>query len=287
MISRRDSLGLFAGMAAASAIAADGDKNPVAANDSWTGSQDGLLRALMKLRAALDDRVTLEWFKGVVYGVADSAMTPLFTVNAVAFAFYEETQAGDFRGRRVEVTYHGDLGRDQLIERFENPYTGRAVEVPTSRTPLTDAVIGRNGLVVPTRIGPMRVEAESKLGPGLVNGERCWVRLDTRSSVFADGVDAPVNEYGESISYAGASREVADPAVVSAACQLNYTNAMSWRPWLQMQGRPGHTITAAIGEKVESLDSLPADLRAFVRDRHPDLAGDARAVLSASMPEAG
>ena len=287
MISRRDSLGLVAGMAVASVAAAEDDQAMTAVDDSWTRSQAGLLRTLMKLRAALDDRVTLEWFKGVVYGVADSAMTPLFTVNAVAFAYYEETQAGDFRGRRVEVTYHGDLERDRLIERFDNPYTGGTVDVPLSRTPLQDAVIGRNGLVVPARIGPMRIEAETGLGPGLVNGGRCWVRLDTRSTVFADGVDAPVNEYGESITYAGDSREVADPGVLSAACQLSYTNAMSWRPWLQMQGRPGHTMTAACGEKVESLAELPPDLRDFVRTRHPDLAEDARAVLSASMAQPG
>ena len=139
----------------------------------------------------------------------------------------------------------------------------------------------------PTRIGPLRVEADTRLGPGLVNGERCWVRLDTRSTLFADGVEPPVNEYGESISYAGASHEVADPAILSAPCQISYTNAMSWRPWLGMAGRAGHTMTAASGEKVESLAAVPADLRDFVRRQHPDLAEDARAVLSASLPEPG
>lgn len=281
MISRRQSLGLLAGMAAASATGTR------AADAGWTSSDEGLLRALMKLRAALDDRITLEWFKGVVYGVVDSAMTPLFTVNAVAFAFYRQTEAGDFRGRRIEVTYHGDLERDLLIESFVNPYTGQRLEVPTSRTPLQDAVIGRNGLVPPERIGPLRVEAETKLGPGIVNGERCWVRLDTRSTLFADGVDAPVTVYGESMSYAGNSRDVVDSAVLCAPCQISYTNTMSWRPWLQMADRPGHTMTVASGEKVESLDAVPADLRRFVRERHPDLAGDTRAVLSASLTEAG
>jgi hypothetical protein len=287
MINRRESLGLVAGAAVAS-VAGAGDEPAINPSDhSWTGSQQGLLRALMKLRASLDDRVTLEWFRGVVYGVVDSAMTPLFTVNAVAFAYYQQTQAGVFRGRRVEVTYHGDLQRDQLIEDFENPYTGQTVEVPTSRTPLQDAVIGPDGLVPPERIGRMRVEADTRLGPGLVNGDRGWVRLDTRSTLFIDGVESPVSEYGESMSYAGASRDIADPAVLSAPCQISYTNVMSWRPWLGMDGRSGHTITVASGEKVESLAAVPRELAEFVRSRHPDLAEDARAVLSTSMPEPG
>ncbi len=285
MISRRTSLGLIAGAAFTSAARTEALLADNSRDDSWTESQEGLLNALMKLRAALDDRLTLEWFKGVVYGIVDSAMTPLFTINAVAFAFYERAESGDFRGRRIEVTYHGDLERNQPIEHFVNPYTGRTVAVSLSRTPLQEAVIGRNGLVMPARIGPLRVKAETRLGPGLVNAERCWVRLDTRSTLFAEGIKVPVNEYGESMSYAGKSRDVADPAILAAPCQISYTNAMSWRPWLGMEGRPGHTMTVASGEKCESLGAVPRDLADFVRYRHPDLAGDARAVLSENAPQ--
>lgn len=285
MISRRESLGLVAGMAFASKPCAQA-KTVIGASDRWTESQEGVLHALMKLRAALDERVTLEWVKGIVYGVVDSAITPLFTVNAVAFASYRQSEDGEFSGRRVEVTYHGDLEHDRLIEHFENPYTGETVDVPLSRTPLQDVSIGHSGLVMPASIGPLRVEAETCLGPGLVNGERCWVRLDTRVSLLANGVASPVNEYGESMSYCGENHAVLDPKVLSASCQISYTNAMTWRPWLQMQGSPGHTLTIASGEKVESLEDVPAELRAFVRVHHPDLAEGAREVLSARLPGA-
>jgi len=280
MINRRDSLGLLAGMAVVSTSAADAGPGRGSADDSWTRSEDGLLHALMKLRAALDDRVTLEWFKGVVYGVVDSAMTPMFTVNAVAFAFYREADDGSFRGKRIEVTYHGDLASNARLDTCANPYNGEIMEVPVSRTPLQDAVIDRNGLVAPSRMGEMRIESQPGLGPGQVNGERCWVRLDTRTRLFVDGVPAPVLTYGESISYCGLNRDVLDDAIVAAPCEISYTNIMSWRPWMKMQGIAGHSTTVASGQKVESLADVPPDLASFVREQHPDLAGDPYAALT-------
>ena len=69
--------------------------------------------------------------------------------------------------------------------------------------------------------------------------------------------------------------------------QISYYNLMSWRPWMMMDGVAGHSISIATGEKVWRLAELPADLRQFVADEHPDLAADALAVLTAESPGAG
>lgn len=285
MITRRESLALAAGLALSPVAsgAANGVRSVGA--DDWTRTPDGLLQALMKLRAALDDRMTLEWFQGVVYGVVDSAMLPLFTVNAVAFAHYQLADDGSFRGRRAEVTFHTGLGDTRLLEKFENPYTGDQVNVPMSRTPNSDAVIDRNGLVAPRRVGTVRIASEPSLGPGKVNGERCWVRLDTRTRVYVDGQTDPVTTYGESLTYAGRNQDILDARVLSAPCQISYMNVMNWRPWMQMGKQPGHSTTVASGEKVESLAEVPKDLRSFVEQHHPDLAQDPRAALAIRAPE--
>ena len=279
MISRRESLALVAGLALSPAAFSQANTFTGAGADAWTRTPDGLLQALMKLRAALDDRMTLEWFQGVVYGVVDSTMLPLFTVNAVAFAHYQLADDGSFRGRRAEVTFHTALGDTRVLERFENPYTGEQVDVPMSRTPNSDAVIDRNGLVAPSRVGAVRIESEPSLGPGKVNGERCWVRLDTRTRVFVDGNPSPITTYGESLTYAGRNRDILDPQVLSAPCQISYMNVMNWRPWMRMGALAGHSTTVASGEKVESLAEVPKDLRSFVEQQHPDLADDPRAAL--------
>ncbi|MFT7288271.1 MAG: hypothetical protein ACI87W_002388 [Halieaceae bacterium] len=282
MISRRESLALAAGVALSSVATGAAQDLSASYSDAWTHTPDGLLRGLMKLRAALDGRMTLEWFQGVAYGVVDSAMLPLFTVNAVAFAHYRLSGDGVFNGRRAEVTYHTSLDSKRVLERFENPYNGETVDVPMSRTPNQDAVIGRGGLVAPERVGAIRIESESSLGPGTVNAERSWVRLDTRTRLFMDSAPTPMSSYGESITYAGSTRDILDTQVLSAPCQISYTNVMNWRPWMKMGELVGHTTTVANGEKVESLAALPRDLRMFVEQHHPDLAQDPRAALALS-----
>lgn len=281
LISRRQSIALLAGLSLAATDRAETGPNGARQIDEWTRTQEGLLGALMKLRAALDDRITLEWFQGVVYGVVDSAMLPLFTVNAVAFAHYSLADNGRFRGRRAEVTYHTALNEERVLERFRNPYTGGLVAVPLSRTPNQDAVISHNGLVAPQRVGPLRIESEPSLGPGTVNGDRSWVRLDTRTRIFSDGNPSPITTYGESITYAGQTQDILDPHVLSAPSQISYMNVMNWRPWMEMGELAGHTTTVASGEKVESLQGLPTELQTFVREHHADLAEDPRAALAA------
>ena len=288
MINRRESLGLFTGALMAATVSSGGAATHDGSDAGGpSGAAPDLLKSLMKLRAALDDRMTLEWFQGVVYGVVDSAMMPLFSVNAVAFAWSQQAEDGSFRGRRAEVTYHGDLVSGERLSTFANPYNGKTLEVPMSRTPSQDAVIDSNGLVVPGQLGPLRVEGFPSLGPITVNGARSWVRMDTRTSLFAPGVEQAVTEYGESISYAGRTADLLDQTLMSAPCQISYTNIMSWRPWMQMDGRSGHTVTVASGEKVESLAEVPPELSEFVRAEHPDLAEDARAAIAvASQPDA-
>lgn len=282
MMNRRQSLGLLAGAAMAAGAGPAGAAAHGTGEGNWTRDPEGLLRGLMKLRASLDDRMTLEWFKGIVYGVVESSVTPFFTVNAVAFAWYARAEDGSYRGRRAEVTYHGDLATDRRISAFENPYNGSKMDVPLSRTPAMDAVIDRTGLVLPARMGPLRLEAQPSLGPALVNGERCWIRLDTRSKVYAPGNDQPLTVYNESLSYAGRSADLDDKSVLSAPCQISYNNLMSWRDWMRMDGIPGHSITVASGEKVLSLAEVPGELRDFVEQQHPDLAKDPRAALAAA-----
>ena len=68
MISRRESLALVAGLALSPVAPTRANTFTGAGADAWTHTPDGLLQALMKLRAALDDRMTLEWFQGGFLG---------------------------------------------------------------------------------------------------------------------------------------------------------------------------------------------------------------------------
>ncbi|MEE4186682.1 MAG: DUF1838 family protein [Gammaproteobacteria bacterium] len=239
------------------------------------------LRALIKLRGALDNRVTLEWVAGRVYGVVGAERAPLFTLNAVAFAQYKQTGDNTFTGRRVEVVFHGDLETGERINSFLNPYTGAVVPIPEQRTPLALFEVGTDGLRLPAQMGPMAIATESEIGEPLVQNGRLWLRLDTRNRfMLPDG--KVVSHYAESMVYTGAAEAVSDPEQLAVKADISYTNVMSWRPWMAMGAQQGHTLSSAHGEKVESLQAVPDYLQRFVKAEHPDLADDPAAVLNAS-----
>ena len=275
-MNRRQSLGLLAATLLPAVVNAG-----AAAATPDLSSPESRFRALMLLRAALDDRLTMEWIKGVIFGVVDSALKPLFSVNSVAFAYYRSQPDGSFRGRRVEVIYHGDLVTGQRLESFLNPYTGATVEVPMERSGPMDAVLTINGLGLPPRLGPMSLQGETVIRPAVVRGPRLWISMETRTRLFPPNATRAVSMYNETMTYAGLLADISGDERRSAPSQLSYSNLMSWRPWLQMGNIAGHTVTNGSGEKVESLQELPEDLRDFVSQQHPDLARDARAVLDA------
>lgn len=269
------------GMTAAAGASAVGLSPLAGAADmsNFAGPTSRLL-ALIKLRGALDERVTVEWVAGRVYGVVAAERTPLFTLNAVAFAQYQQTDNETFAGRRVEVVYHGDLETGDRISSFVNPYTGDVVQIPEQRTPLARFEVGTDGLRLPATMGPMSIATESEIVQPLIQNGRLWLRLDTRNMfTLPDGKVA--SHYAESMVYTGAADAVSDPEQLSVKADVSYTNVMSWRPWMAMGARQGHTLSSAHGEKVASLRDVPEHLQRFVTAEHPDLADDAAAVLNA------
>jgi hypothetical protein len=279
MMTRRQSLELMmAGLMASNGAGA-------AAGGSQRldlASPADLLAAMIKLRAATDGSLAIEWLKGVQYGQVDAVLTPFFTLNSVTLSWYRPAAGGSFQGRRLEVVWHGDLATNRPISEFRNPYTGQVVAVETARTGPLPVMFTTAGLVLPPRLGDKRIEAESSIGPVITGGRHVWIRFDTRSRVYDPGADRPGFTYNETTTYQGHLDEVADPAVASARCQVSYTSVLGFKPWMAMGDIRGSISNNATGEKVATLAALPVDMQEYLAARHPDLLRDPRAALDAA-----
>lgn len=242
-----------------------------------------LLTAMMKLRAATDGTLAIEWLKGVQYGQVDAVLTPFFTLNSVTLSWYRPADGSSFRGRRLEVVWHGDLATNRPISEFRNPYTGQVVSVEAARTGPLPVVFTTAGLVLPPKLGDERIEAESSIGPAIVGGRHVWIRFDTRSRVYPPGAERPGFTYNETTTYQGHLDEVTDPAVTNARCQVSYTSVLGWKPWMAMGDIRGSISNNSNGEKVASLAALPPDMQEYLAERHPDVFRDPRAALDATQ----
>jgi len=241
-----------------------------------------LLTAMLKLRAATDGSLAIEWLKGVQYGQVDAVLTPFFTLNSVTLSWYRPAPDGSFQGRRLEVVWHGDLATNRPLGEFRNPYTGQVVPVEAARTGPLPVVFTTAGLMLPPRLGAKRIEADSSIGPAITGGRHVWIRFDTRSRVYDPGADRPGFTYNETTTYQGHLDEVTDPAVASARCQVSYTSVLGFKPWMAMGDIRGAISNNATGEKVASPAALPADMQEYLAARHAELLRDPRAALDSA-----
>ena len=82
------------------------------------------MTAVMKIYGATDDRVCFGFVQGLFYGLVAQKLTPLYGILAATFNRYVQHSDGTYDGRALEVAYPLDLETGDLLEKFENPYTG-------------------------------------------------------------------------------------------------------------------------------------------------------------------
>jgi hypothetical protein len=98
--------------------------------------------------------------------------------------------------------------------------------------------------------------------------------------MFAPGTPQPVFVYNETTTYQGSLKQVEDPEVTMADCQVSYTSVLGWKPWMQMGNLRGHLSNSANGEKLSRFAALPPDMLDFLRGAYPDIYRDPMASLA-------
>jgi hypothetical protein len=85
----------------------------------------------------------------------------------------------------------------------------------------------------------------------------------------------PLETSGEKLNVASSSTlkakwsQIVDPTVFAAPAEFSYTATSDWLPWMLMGQSPGFVVWHEVGRKYFSIDELPADAVAKVRQVHP------------------
>ena len=64
---------------------------------------------------------------------------------------------------------------------------------------------------------------------------------------------------------------MADRSLASAPALSNYTEFLSWQPWLQMGQLPGGMLTRGYGKKFGPESKMPADIRRKLEQTVPEI----------------
>lgn len=290
MLERRALLAGLSGLPLLAAATARVGDYPVLSNIEL--DEDAMLDFYLKLRHSLDDRVTIGWVDAVNYAHSGGETFPLYRLLAATWRRTFRTESGPRTTVAIEIAFFLDMQTGQLLERLRMPITGKTVDVPLYRSgPSTTDVVARSDR---TREFSMRQEtregesffttgrsiSQSFLSQPQRRGDDFYLREDLSTRVYSAENSPPAFFYREWTVTRGSWSALQDPTRSMVPIDLAYSATTAWRPWMQMDGVPGHTVQNGLGSRTDRFDELPADLQGLAGRHHPDLVEDPAAALA-------
>lgn len=232
------------------------------------------LHTMIRIMGRTDGGVAIRHSDGVLSAIIDQATTQILGISQQVFTRHRLNDDGSFDAVYLELVYFSDLQTGSVLETWNNPYTGKAVVVPTQ-------VLG------PTRIKiPLSLNVINEPYPmeGIVNTH--W--LEPRPSlggdaIFNERIDSyvpPMTEGGaplkfhEVFSFRAPLAALADKSLAHVPATVDKVNVISWRPWMEMGNIDGVTMSRGAGRVVSDYDEVPQYIRQRNETFFPDVIAD-------------
>ncbi|TXS91982.1 DUF1838 domain-containing protein [Parahaliea maris] len=282
-LSRRSALGLMGATAAGAvlpgqmALGAGGVTKVPDLADAAT-----LSSAFRKTAYSMDEKVYFWWLRGTRFGVVDAEATPFWDMYVGTWFTTKDLGEGDYEVTMAGANFYTPPGSTELLESFQNPYTGETVPVSYRAPKPWKTVMGPEGgaAFAPDMPG-MKMTRSTAAGPGWIEGDDVVIRGDML--VYAEPLDPDsdkkafrVNDWS---TYVAKLSDVADPAVKSAPCVQYFTDILTWPKWLNMGDQPGSYVSRCFGRKVASVEEMPATWRKLFAQALPEAAKDPVSLL--------
>ena len=230
------------------------------------GDPASALRAFMKARASLDGSDTFTWFAGTVHAWEPSgAHRVLFGFEGYNVARAVEVDGGfDLLAR--EAVFYVDPATDEILEKWDNPFTGEPVEVvPVWNDPVN----------FPLRLGGPRptVVTATAVGDEVCFNQDIFLAYPSPlpRAEFPDSSQDDLYKAAELFQFFSPADALHSDAVGSAPTRITWTRLAPWLPWMGMADRPGMLVYHGRGTKLTSgAGDLPSHIRAAVESAKPE-----------------
>lgn len=285
-LSRRQALG---GLALASFGLGRVAAQPAPAAAPGASSVDlespaGLLTSLVRMRGSLDERLCYIWLRGLRYTLIDGEAKPLCGYLGGSITRYRRLADDMFEFLLYEISYYTDIRSGEVLEKLRMPRTGREVSVPLYRTGPGRHVIkmaneeeldwSRKRTTsdeLARQIAPdAKIFYSFNARPAQTFHGSAWLRCDSFTRLKPLDPKAAGMFYKEAITYQGSLADLARPGP-QVDTNISFAIATAWRPWMEMTGVDGHTMTDGVGGKVLDILDMPEDFVRFTRQHHPDV----------------
>jgi hypothetical protein len=221
----------------------------------------------VKLGATLDGSPAFWVYSGVIYGVRPGRRPlPILTLAGGQSSWAERRPNGDFMVRGAILTFFRDPDSNAFLETFDNPLTGKRNLVKANS-------LSGGGLLYPADGSSARLDGEVKAGvvapKGFEAGDLHQPLGAVRWSVVGSSVTLMTDRaWNVAVQpQLEAQTQFADRDAFfnrrrrRMTARFSATTIVPWMAWMEMGDSPGHLVWHSSGEKVFSIDDMPADYR--------------------------
>ena len=213
------------------------------------------------------------WWKGSAYAqVPGEKDRHLFNVEGMNIRHcknYKDKQRGyGFRSVSREVLFYLDPETNEMLETWENPWTGEVVEVMHVAN---DPVNMRGPLYAFSTDGkPFKFNGLFVGGRVITTGEAPLFYKNPLAGDYQDYVGNMYHAMEALNSYAYADELLDGDTDKLDRYTLSWARFSEWLPWMKMRGRTGMMIFTTVGGRVDSWNDLPDRMKQEIRANYPD-----------------
>ena len=233
---------------------------------------EGAIEAFRKVQCStVDHQPTVYYWVGETYsrvpGEPDKLLFRFEGMNVrQCVAVADPARGQGFRQVSREVLYYKDPATGQILDEWQNPFTGESVKV----LHIANDPVNFRGPIFPRGADGKPYKTDIK-----VMGDHWWgtttVPLFYKNPLAGDYQDYVGGTYHatEMFNFFGSVSNLTNPKTTSADVSVAWTRLSDWLPWMKMRGRAGELYFNGAGLKLGSYADLPEAMRQAIEARNP------------------
>jgi len=273
------SLALAVGAASTTPAQAEADRIPVRFDDPIWNRETAA-----RLQADTDGSQVYGRCSGVVCGVRPGeAVRSIFGFEVFSTIRVLRQPDGNYQRMTKEAILYTDLKTGEVLEEYDNPYTGERVKVVDVHNDPYNWVIASTVQppAMPGRINDGQAIDSGKpyllhwsvLGPDtivLTEDGHGWYPNRLDPAHWPRESSGPMIQASELFRYFISKKELEDPNFTFLPSNGSWVRVQPWLPWMLMGTAPGHVMYDGIFRAGKSLDYYPPAVLAHMRKYYPD-----------------
>lgn len=229
------------------------------------------MTAFIKVRGSLKDNEEVIFYaNGKIYGFVDGERDkPLMGYEMYNIGRSIKRAENSYYLLTNEVLLYTDLKTGEVLEKFDNPYTGETVDVvhvwnsPVNQTQDLEGRFGKWGV------------NHNKFGDDMIcmNAD-IFLKYPSPLSTKAFPENSQSDDYeaSELFQFFFSEKDMNDPNQTSIPSTISWTRLGPWLPWMKMGQRQGLVVYQGAGYKLmeTEFDKMPKVLTDYVMKHHPE-----------------